>query len=238
MKKILVVLAISIMSFHTQAVLLTDLLNGQTIRAGDKLFDEWSILNIDSSDSRTINTDNIIVTALNDGGLDPGPGLQFEVLNDEFLVEGDDIYAYFDFMFGFRTTVLDPNFRVKDNSLYLTNKELQSPSTLASVFIEEIIYKDDSFNETLGIKDVEFSSIAGVVTDKDFDAAVFSPLSSIYVTKNILLEAVSIGESANLMGFQQRFSQVQVPSPTVLWLLGLSTVVLLVQGKRRVNHRC
>ena len=43
----------------------------------------------DSSDLIPVNTDNIEVTALNDGGLDSVPGLRFDVLNDVFLVDGD-----------------------------------------------------------------------------------------------------------------------------------------------------
>lgn len=224
---------LTVASLNVQAALLTDLLNGQSITAGDKLFDQWSVLYMDSSDFRTINTDNIIVTALNDGGLDPGPGLKFEILNNEFLVEGDGIYAYLDYMFGFRATVLVPGLQIKDNSLYLTDKELLSPSTLASVFIKEDIYTDNTLNTALGVKDVEFSIVNGVAIDKAFDAASFNPQNSIYVTKNILLEAGDIGESANLMGFEQRFSQVVSASePAMLWVLTAGVILIGWRNKR------
>ena len=77
MKKLLMLLMflmLSTMSLNIQATFLTSLLNGQSITAGDKLFDQWEALFEDSSDFIPVNTDNIEVTALNDGGLNPGPG--------------------------------------------------------------------------------------------------------------------------------------------------------------------
>lgn len=233
MKNVLMFLVLSTMSLNIQATLLIDLINGQSITAGDKLFDQWEVLFEDLSDLSSVNTANIDVTALNDGGLNPGPGLRFDILNDEFLVEGDDIYAYLDFMFGFQVTVLDPSLLIKDNSLDLTGAELVSPTSLASVFIEETIYTDITLNDTLGVKDVELSDVFGVVTDKAFDSAAFNPRASIYVTKNILVEAWDVGESANLLSFEQRFSQVtSVPEPASLWMLAVGLVMIGVRRKR------
>lgn len=239
MKNVLMCLVLSTMSLNIQATLLTDLLNGQSITAGDKLFDQWEVLDQFSTDLNftAFNTDNIDVTALNDGGLDPGPGLRFDILNDEFLVEGDGIFAYLDFMFGFRVTVLDPGLLVKDNSLYLTEAELVNPTSLVSVFIEEKIFTDASassnIDDYIGIKDVEFSNASGIETDKAFDSAAFNPRNSIYVTKNILMEAWDVGESANLLSFEQRFSQVtRVPEPASLWMLAAGLVMIGVRRKR------
>jgi hypothetical protein len=235
MKNLLMFLVLSTMSLNIQATLLTDLLNGQSITAGDKLFDQWEVLDQFSSDLNftAVNTDNIDVTALNDGGLNPGPGLRFDILNDEFLVEGDDIYAYLDFMFGFQVTVLDPSLLVKDNSLYLTDGTLSNPSSLASMFIAENIYADVTLTDLLGDKNVEFSEVNGIQTVKTFDSAAFNPRNSIYVTKNILIEALDIGESANLKSFEQRFSQItRVPEPAALWMLATGVVMIGVRRKR------
>ncbi len=224
------------MSLNIQATFLTSLLNGQSITAGDKLFDQWEALFEDSSDFIPVNTDNIEVTALNDGGLNPGPGLRFDILNDEFLVEGDGLFAYIDFMFGFQVSVLvsDDLLMIKDNSLYLTGAELLFPSYLSSVFIEENIYADGTLNQNLGGKNVELSNISGNITDKAFDAADFNPRSSVYVTKNILVEAWDIDESANLLSFEQRFSQVEVevPEPSLLSLLAVGLIMIGVRKKR------
>jgi hypothetical protein len=233
MKNILMFLVLSTLSLNIQATLLTDLLNGGSITAGDKLFDQWEVLYEDISDFSSVNTDNINVTALNDGGLDPGPGLRFDILNDEFLVEGDGIYAYLDFMFGFQVTVLDPGLLVKDNSLVLTGGSLINPSSITSMFIEEKIYVDDSLNDLLGVKDVEFSDVFGVQTTKTFDSAAFNPRKSIYVTKNIFVEAWDVGESARLESFEQRFSQITaVPEPASLWVLTAGLVMMGVRRKR------
>jgi hypothetical protein len=165
--------------------------------------------------------------------LDPGPGLRFDILNDELLVEGDGTFAYFDFMFGFQVTVLDPKLLVKDNSLYLTGAELVTPINIASVFIQEKIYIDATLNDLLGNKNVELSDVGGNVTNKVFDSAAFNPRKSIYVTKNILLEAWDIGESANLLSFEQRFSQqVKVPEPPLLSLLAAGLIMIVVRKKR------
>jgi hypothetical protein len=236
MKKLLVFISLLLVPLSSQAILLTDLLNGQSIIAGDKLFDQWEILDQSSSTFIDVDTDNIDVTALHDGGLDPGPGLHFDILNDEFLVEGDGIYAYLDFMFGFRVTVLDPALLVKDNSLYLTGATLINSSLLTSVFIEENIYADGTQADWLGDKNVEFSQLfdiqgAPTQTVKTFDSAEFTPTNSIYVTKNILVEAIDIGEFARLESFEQRFSQTTVPEPASFMLLGLGLIALRLGRK-------
>ena len=237
MNKLLFILALTLASLNTHAIPLSDLLSGQTIIAGDKLFDQWSILSTGSSDQRTVNTGNIEVSALIGGGLDPGPGLHFELLNDEFLLEGDGAGAFLEFVFGFRVTVLDPGFLIKDNSLYLTAATLINPSELTRVYIEEFIFGDSARSDLLGVKDVEFSRVYDAQgnlvdqTTKTFDSAEFDPRSSIYVTKNILIEASALGEFARLESFEQRFSQTAIPVPGSSLLLGLGLFALFLSKK-------
>ena len=77
MKKILIIASL-LVSMGSWATPLSTLLNGGTITAGDKLFDQWELFLDDSEFG--IDTSLIEVTPLNDGGLDPGSGLHFELL--------------------------------------------------------------------------------------------------------------------------------------------------------------
>jgi len=224
-------------SGSAQAIPLSDLLNGGSITAGDKLFDHWALSFYDSSDPlRAFNAANIDVTPLNDGGMDPGPGLRFDVLNGEFTVNGDGLYAYLDATFGFRVSVLDSGKLIKDNSLRLTHG-LVTNSGDNGFYIRETIGTSAGLDD-LGVKQVEFSwldpSLGGTgLTSNLADQAAFTPLSSIWVSKNVLVWATNPNETADLTGFEQRFSQTAVPEPATLCLLGLGLAGLGLARQRR-----
>ncbi len=75
--------------------------NGETIIAGDKLFDQWWYGSLDNANGfnnfNGVDINNILVTPLHDGGIDPGPGLLFDVFNDALTVVGP---GEIDFFFG------------------------------------------------------------------------------------------------------------------------------------------
>ncbi|MFT6896806.1 MAG: hypothetical protein ACJA13_001209 [Paraglaciecola sp.] len=239
MKKLVASLVLVLCSVNAQAILLTDLINGGSITVGDKVFDDWEVLSTFSYDDRfdTDNiTDNIDVTGMNDGGLDPGPGLRYDISNGLFDLTGDGLL---DFMFGFSVTVLDPLLRVKDNSLSLTDFEIFPPVDLSSIFIEELVFADDRMTQ-LGSKNVEASELSDgnggfTSTAKLQDSAVFAPQSSIYVTTNILLEAFDPGERVLLTGFEQRFSQtsIDVPEPHAFMLWGAGLLIWVARRRQR-----
>ena len=237
MKKILLIVSL-LLSMGASAIPLTALLDGGSITVNDKLFDQWEVLFEDSSDLAFlgVDTDSIEVTGMPDGGLEPGPGLHFEVLNDALSIEGNiDFYAFLDFQFGFRVSVLDPIMRIKDNSLFLNDYELLNPTFLTSVYIEEKVYSDAnrSDNDVIGEKNVTAWDFGLGETNKLEDSANFAPRDEIWVTKNILLEASDFGEFAVLNSFEQRFSQVPVDIPEPSLFLLFASGLLEMQAKRK-----
>ena len=243
MRKVIAIVGVMVLMLATagasHAVLLSDLLNGGSITAGDKLFDNWALNYYDTSDpTRGFNAANIDVTALTDGGLNPGPGLSFSVSNSELTVTGDGIYAYIDLMFGYRVSVLDPTLKIKDNTLeYAIGGAYWSVALDGSYDVGSYIREDIGsmpWQDNFGSKNIEFSTmddplLGGSSTSKTTDWASFAPQSDIWVTKNILVWAVDTADSAGVFGFDQRFSQapVGVPEPGMLALLALGGIALL-----------
>jgi len=231
MKKLHSILGLLLLAFagSAQAISMADLLNGGSITAGDKTFDQWQLIFEDYSDpALTVDPANIEVTALNDGGLDPGPGLHFSASAGALDVTGDGIYAYIDYMFGFRVTA-GSGYLIKDNSLEITNGFVTNSGD-NGMFIQEFVGTDSSLVDVpgdvslpdLAIKDVEFSWLDPGPAYFDLtDSASFDPMSQIWVSKDIFIWATDVDESAGLDGFTQRFSQVAVPEPTTFALLSL-----------------
>ncbi|MBI3155300.1 MAG: PEP-CTERM sorting domain-containing protein [Burkholderiales bacterium] len=219
-------------------VSLTDLLGGDSIIAGDKLFDSWSVAYYDSSDPlRTFDSDNIDITSLDDGGDNPGPGLSFGVSNGELTITGDGTYAYVDLTLSFRVSVLPGAGKlIKDNSLSLS-AGLVTNAGDNGVYINEVIGTSEG-GDDLGEKEIEFSYLDGSLGGSGlilnpFDSATFAPQSEVWVTKNILVWATGEDETAQLAGFDQRFSQQSVPEPGSLALVALALAGLGMAARRR-----
>jgi len=215
-----------------QAVSLADLLAGGSITVGDKLFDDWQEIFQDKSDFTTVNTDNIDVTALADNG--SGYGLQFDILNNEFYVQGDDIYAYIDYSFGFHVSVLDPLYKIDDASI---GGHSVSLGYTADGFNDNGGYVLESLGTAAGLADLgvmstEFSVLDDVNTSNLSDSATFDPQSEIWVTKNLFVWATDSTDEARLNGFNQRFSQVPIPEPSTWLLMGLGLAGLWGAGRK------
>ena len=239
--RILAALALALAaSSGAQAIPLSTLLSGGSITAGDKLFDNWSQPIYSASDpARSFNAANIDVTALNDGGLTPGLGLRFTVLNGELTVAGNDIYAYIDLTFGFRASVLATGLGIDGSSQAFGLggaywSILSDGSNSSGSSISEKIGTAPNL-EDLGQELIEFSVLdgAGSPASLQTSSASFAPRNSAWVTNNIMVWATGASDSAGLFNFEQRFSQTSVPEPGTLWLLGLAFVGMSLSKVRR-----
>lgn len=215
-----------------QATPLSALIQGGSITAGDKLFDGWTLVNYTASDPlRAFNADNIEVTALSDGGTNPGPGLSFTVINNELGVTGDGIYAFVDLTFGFHVSVLGTAMQMKGASLAITGASVTTANGVDNgTWITEDIGSTAGASD-LGTNFAEASYLdgSGMILNPT-DASSFVPRGDAWVSKNILVWATDVTEAASLTGFEQRFSQI--PEPATLALVGLSLTGLAVTRRR------
>lgn len=243
-KRLLQVLsAAAILAISTgsaQATLLSDLLSGGSIQAGDKVFDDWRVIFEEySDDALKVNAANIDVNALNDGGMDPGPGLSFSILNNAFTVTGDNGFSFIDYMFGFRVTAA-PGLAIKDNSLTITSGMVTNAGDngmyigeSVGTSADKVSNPGDTLTPDLGYKEVEFSYLDPDLINNVSDSAAFTPHNQIYVSKNIFVWASGDNETASLGGFEQRFSQTPVPEPATLLLLAAGVAGLGLSRRKQ-----
>lgn len=217
---------------HADTLTLEDLLQGQSLTIGDKLFDSWSFGGWTTSDGRQFDAGKIQVSTAVSGS---NYGLSFSIADGLLGINGDDLYAFLDLTFGFRVRALDPGKQITGASLNLTQGSVTAVGD-NGFFVCEAFGQSPALPLQSCDLDAEFSYLdpGGLISDIS-DSTTFAPLSDLWVTKNILVWATGANETANLMGFEQYFEQTAtaVPEPPVLALMACGLFGIGLARRRR-----
>jgi hypothetical protein len=157
-----------------QATSLLDLFDGDTITVRDKLFDDWT--NLGQSGTGVIDISLIDVTGIDANTLNPG--LLFTTNNQ--LTPGN-LAEFLTFKFGFSVTVLDPQLKIKDNSLEITEFIIEDTSF---IYVNEVI---TDINGTL-LSSEDVIALGFGNNNMLFDSAEFAPQDKIFV-KNFIVSS-------------------------------------------------
>jgi hypothetical protein len=198
-----------ILSNAAHATSLQALFTGGSITAGNHLFDQWTLINMTSTDALYDPDYNLIDVQ----GLvsDTNPGLRFTT-QDELSVADEN---FIDLYFSFRVSAFNGNGQFKDNELRITDYGLsRTDFALGDPLIAIVEAVKDALGNTLSLENAEASLLASNL----IDSAQFTPQASLYVTKNILVAGLAQGDTASLRGFEQHFS---IPEPASVLMLGV-----------------
>jgi len=176
-----------------------------------------------SFSSTNLNASDINITAHDDGGLSPGPGI---VITGNFNAAPGTTQ---DTKFDYNVTVLSPSgFAIHDIRLD------------AAGFIDT--GGQIKVTETATGTDINGTPVSAVMTNQGgtpgsfqntTDIAFFTPLMSINIHKDILLLGGTGTRGTSLTDVTQRFSQTAVPEPSAMALAGLGALGFIGYGLRR-----
>jgi len=201
------------------AVPITDLFEGATLTAADKLFDDWSLLDVQTVNGASAVLSAVDVTPLTDDPLNPGVKFTTDglALGTPFGHQGPSS-ASVRFSYSVQTISGEP--LIKDNSLFLNGFTFDA-GPQATITISETV--TDALGAVLGTKVVFANSFdsPGSGDPDHFDFAEFDPRDIVFVETFVDIQGPGTNDGAVLAGFEQRFSQVPEPAAGLLAFLGL-----------------
>jgi hypothetical protein len=202
---------------EARAVPLSNLFQGATITADDKLFSNFNLIGSTPTNGGVADPAQIDVTALVDDPLNPGIKFTAPVgaLGTPFGHTGSSSILFV-FQFDVATTNQQP--LIKDNSLRLLSWVFDS-SQLASIQVSEGVF--DAAGLQLGQKNtVAKPGETPGSSPLHSDTATFTPRPFVHVVKTILIQGPGDNDGAFLTMFEQRFSQVPEPGSVMFMLIG------------------
>ena len=224
-----IVAAVSLTPAQVRAVTLLELVQGQTITADDKLFNNWAVLQQDVNNG-IINLNLITVTPIVDDPLNPG--IKFTGTVDSLgTLFGHPGGAFARLRFSFQVQTTDGRPLIKDNSL-LINDFLFDAGPNATIQITETLR--DVTGAPIGDKSViaRNGDTPGTGNPAHFDVANFAPRSVVLVEKFIEVLGPGTNDGARLLMFEQRFSQIPEPNAAAI-----AAVLAVALGTTRYRER-
>ena len=210
---------------------LLELLTGGTIQTNELVFSAFTPINVlGFGYAQYPNIANVYVYGLDDGGLDPGPGLLFD-LNGQWDVTGQGLI---DFETTFNVATVGN--QIKDSSVIL------DPSTSASGAGSESGVEDYLFEFAGG--PAIYRLVADLRPSEGFNVmsvqTQFAPRDAVHGVLSFRVNGGGTG-SAFLDQFILRFSQTDgdtqppspVPEPGTLTLMGSLIALAITRGRRR-----
>ncbi|MBN2293621.1 MAG: hypothetical protein JXM70_14425 [Pirellulales bacterium] len=206
--------------------LLIDLIGGETITSGDKLFDEFSYVPTGDMPAASL----VAVTTITDTFGNFGISFSGNFV-DHFSSPGGS-----DALIRFRVTALDENKLISDVHLAGNPHAVDDASMEV---VESFLGSDPSGNGGPEVKLSIYHITAGTNpsgNERLVDSLVFDKLyRSILVQKDIAALALNDNALASLSFVDQTFSQVTIPEPTsiVFLISGVGLIACCVRRRKR-----
>lgn len=194
---------------------LAELFSGGAIVVNGGTFDNWELEFLDT-DGVQPDFSLVVVQGRDDGGADPGPGLEFRGNGQLVVVDEDRLDLAINF-------TLSPATGFVDNSLTLLAQTVAGAGFLR---VGEFVADQDGMG--IGQKSVESDPAFGVPVLSD--AIMFSPQPGLIIEKDILLLGGAPGDYAALDVFEQRYA---LPEPEGSLMLCAGVGALWGLARRR-----